>query len=320
MVIDSETLIEKECDSIEEAYSLADKGKMTWINIDGLHDPEIFREIGKNFSVDALMLEDIMNTGQRPKYSEDENHICIISKLLILETDSRKISTEQFSILVGDHYVISFQERVGKHFESLRERVRKAKIRVLSIHPDYFAYALLDSMVDSYIDIIAEIGTDIESLEQEVLQNPQRATVEEIYRHRTEINLLRKTIKPIREVSLQIMKSDSDRIRDEILNYLSDLNDHVITILEEVDSFQTINMDQFNMYNTLISNRANEIMKTLTVFASIFIPLTFIAGIYGMNFEVIPELGWQKGYLFFWGLILCVTVGFFIYFKRKKWF
>ena len=320
MIIDRETLEEKECNSIGEAFRLVDPGKMTWINIDGLHDPELFSEIGKSFEVNMLLLEDIMNTGHRPKLTEDENHTCIITKLLTFEKDQQKIDSEQFALIIGNHYVISFQERVGEHFESLRNRIRKAKVRVLSIHPDYLAYALLDSVVDSYIEIVGDLGIEIESLEQEVIQNPQKETVREIYKHRTGINILRKSIRPLREITAQIMKSDSPRIRDEILHYLSDLNDHVITILEDLDSYQTINMDQFNMYNTGISNRANEIMKTLTIFASIFIPLTFVAGIYGMNFELIPELRWHWGYLFFWGLIFCIVVGFFIYFKRKKWF
>ena len=320
MIIDRETLVEKECNSFEEAYRLVGTGKMTWINIDGLHDPDVFSEIGTRLNVSALMLEDIMNTGHRPKIEEDENLTCIITKLLTLEKDKQKIDSEQFGLLVGNNYVLSFQERVGTYFESLRNRIRQAKVRVLSIYPDYLAYALLDCIVDSYMEIVGEIGNEIESLEQEVLQDPQQRTVEEIYRHRTEINILRKTIRPIREITTQIMKSESPRIRDAIKHYLSDLNDHVITLLEDVDSYQTINMDQFNMYNTGISNRANEIMKTLTIFASIFIPLTFVAGIYGMNFEIIPELHWKWGYLFFWGIISCVGVGFFIYFKRKRWF
>ena len=320
MIIDQETLVEKECSSIDEAYKLVDPNKMTWINIDGLHDPEIFREVGKNFDVNALLLEDIMDTGHRPKFSEDEHHIFIITKLLTLVKNEQRTDSEQFGILLGDNYVISFQERIGTHFESLRNRIRQAKVRVLSIFPDYLAYALLDCVVDSYMEIVGEIGIEIDSLEQEVLQNPQKRTGEEVYRHRTELNVLRRSIRPLREISTQIMKSESQHIRNEIKHYLLDLNDHIIKILEDLDSYQTINMDQFNMYNTAISNRANDIMKTLTIFASIFIPLTFVAGIYGMNFDLIPELKWQMGYLFFWGVILCIGGGFFIYFKRKKWF
>ena len=319
MVIDKETLIEKECNSFEEAYSLVDPGKMTWINIDGLHDPDVFSEIGKRLNVSALMLEDIMNTGHRPKFEEDENLTCIITKLLSLEKDKQQIEAEQFGLLLGDHFVLSFQERVGTYFESLRNRIRQAKVRVLSVYPDYLAYALLDCIVDSYLEIAGEIGTEIESLEQEVLQNPRKSTVEEIYRHRTEINTLRKAIRPLKEITTQIMKSESPRIREAIRHYLLDLNDHVITLLEEVDSYQTINMDQFNMYNTGISNRANEIMKTLTIFASIFIPLTFLAGIYGMNFEYLPELGFKYSYLIFWIVVVSVVIGLLIYFKRKKW-
>ena len=320
MIIEKETVIEKECNSVEEAYKLMDPGKMTWINIDGLHDEDVFREIGDRFNVSALLLEDIMNTDHRPKFEEDDETTCIITKLLMLDKELQKVQTEQFGLLIGDHYVLSFQERVGKHFESLRDRIRKARVRVLSLHPDYLAYALLDCLVDTYMEIVDEIGDEIELLEQVVLQNPQKKTAELIYRHRSEMNVLRNVIRPLREIASQMMKSESPRIRKEMLHYLADLNDHIITILEDVESFQTMNLNQFNMYNTGISNRANEIMKTLTIFASIFIPMTFVAGIYGMNFKLIPELKWQLGYLFFWVIILCVGAGFFVYFRRKKWF
>ena len=320
MIIDKDTLVEKECNSVEEAHKLVETGKMTWINIDGLHDPEVFKDIGTFFNINALILEDIMNTDHRPKFTEDDDTTCIITKFLILDSKLPKVQPEQFCLIIGDHYVLSFQERVGTHFDSIRNRIRKARVRTLSVHSDYLAYALLDCLVDSYMEITGEIGSQIESLEQEVLQNPQKETVQEIYHHRSEMNVLRKVIRPLREIASEMMRAESPRIRDEILHYLADLNDHIITILEDVEAYQTMNMDQFNMYNTSISNRANEIMKTLTIFASIFIPLTFVAGIYGMNFTFIPELEWQWGYLFFWGIIICIVAGFFVYFKRKKLF
>jgi len=320
MVIDRESLVEKECNTIEEAYSLVDSGKNTWINVDGLHDPEIFSEIGRLFHVNNLLLEDIMNTDHMPKFSDYELHNCIITKMLSYDKEEIKVNSEQFSIIIGPHYILSFQERVGIYFESLRERIRQAKVRVLSIYPSYVAYALIDSVVDAYMEIVGEIGAEIDSIEEEILTNPRKSTVGEIYRHRSEINFLRKTIRPLKDVTTQILKSESEIIKNEIRHYLADLNDHVVAILEYIESYQTINMDQFNMYNTGIQNKANEIMKTLTVFASIFIPLTFVAGIYGMNFEVIPELRWKLGYLFFWGITLCISLGFYFYFKHKKWF
>ena len=318
MNYDKHNLEESECNTLDEAYRFLDPARMTWINIDGLHDPEIIRDLGNHFDISPLILEDIMNTDHRPKYEGHDDYIYIIAK--IINYHEAKIESEQLSILFGGHFVVTFQERVGTHFESLRERIRQARVRVRSISSDYLAYALLDCVVDEYREVLGKIGTEIELLEEEVLKNPKKKTVEEIYRHRIEMNFLKKTIRPLGEITGSILKGETSLIHKTALSFYKDLNDHIVAAIDIIESYQAMNMDQYNMYNVGISNRANDIMKTLTIFASIFIPLTFIAGIYGMNFEIIPELKWQFGYLFFWGLVLVFGSGFIFYFKRKKWF
>ncbi len=319
MSYDKEKLDEAECETLEEAFSFIDAGKMTWINIDGLHDPEIISTIGSRFDVPLLLLEDIMNTDHRPKYDEYGGHFYITVKLLIYDDKHLRIESDQLSILAGNHYVITFQEKVGTHFKSLRGRIRQAKVRIRSIDPDYLVYALLDCVIDAYIDILGKLGDEIELNEEEVLKNPSRKIAEDIYRHRTEMNFLRKTIRPIKEIIYAIHKSESPLIQQRTLTFYNDLNDHVKTAIDAIESYLAVIMDQYNMYNTSISNRANDIMKVLTVFAAIFIPLTFLAGIYGMNFDVIPELKWRYGYLYFWVMVLLLGGGLLIYFRRKKW-
>ena len=310
-------LEEADCKTLDEAYSFLDPARMTWINIDGLHDPDIIGDIGKHFEISPLILEDIMNTDHRPKYEGHDDYLYITVKLL--HYYENKIESEQLSIIVGKHYVITFQERVGTHFEMLRERIRQAQIRIRSIHPDYLAYALLDCVVDEYREVLGKIGTEIETIEEEVLQSPKKTTGKEIYRHRIEMNFLKKTIRPVVEIMRSILKTESSLINKDNLSFFIDLNDHIEGAVDTLESYQMMIMDQYNMYNVGISNRANDIMKTLTIFASLFIPLTFIAGIYGMNFDFIPELKWQYGYLFFWGLVLLLGGGLILYFKRKRW-
>ena len=311
--------MKKECKTPEEAYEYLDKSRMTWINVDGLHDPEIISNFGARFNVSLLLLEDIMNTDHRPKYEEIEGQVYITAKLLTYDEENKSIESEQLSLLAGVHYVVTFQERVGVHFESLRNRIRQASLRVRSVNPDYLVYALTDCMVDRYIDIIGKIGEEIELLEEEVLKNPRKSTAGEIYRHRIEMNYLRRIIRPLREIVSAALDSDLPFIQEKNYSYYNDLNDHVITALDAVESYLSMIMEHYNIYNMGIQNRANDIMKVLTIFASIFIPLSFFAGVYGMNFSYIPELSWKWGYLYFWGLIVLVIGGLLLFFRSRKW-
>jgi magnesium transporter len=223
------------------------------------------------------------------------------------------------SIIIGEKYLISFQEKPGKHFDPVRERIRKSKDRKRIKFPDYLAYALLDCMVDVYMDIIAELGSSIENMEKEIMGNPGKETSKRIYRLRTELNYMRRIVLPLKELTFNFLKSNSPLIKDDTRAFITDLHDHIIITYESIEVYTSLVADQLETYHSLVSNRANEIMKVLTVFAAFFIPLTFIAGIYGMNFDNIPELHMKNGYLYFWILILSVAVTLTIYFKRKKW-
>ncbi len=319
MCYDSNALEEKECDTLEQAFGYIQEKKITWINIDGLHDPEIIKLIGSRFNIHGLLLEDILNTHHRPKFHAEEDFLFIIAKMLSYRKEEEQIESDQLSLLAGENVVVTLQEKIGNQFDPVRERIRNTPNKVRLIRADYLAYALLDCLVDNYIEIMGEIVNRIEDLEHEVMKESTKHTAEKIYRQRTEMNFLRKTMLPTREITLGFLNSSSPVVNEKTRDYLRDLNDHVVVLTETIDSYQTVIMDQMNMYNASISNRANEIMKTLTIFASVFIPLTFVAGIYGMNFELIPELSWHWGYLFFWGLILLIGAGLFIYFRRKKW-
>ena len=323
MSYSNEDLIEKECDSLEEAFSCVGGQAMTWINVDGIHDPAIIAGIGKRFRISELLLEDFMNTDQRPIYQEDESsdQIFVITKLLSYSKEKKNIESDQFSLIAGKGYVLTLQEKVGTHFDPVRQRIRNAtNNRAQTVHSDYLAYALLDCMVDNYMEIISEVAELVEAMDKEVLQSPRKETINEIYRLRTEMSFFRKTVFPLKEISFAFLKSKSSLVRDETRAYLSDLHDHVLASNEAVETYQLMIMDQMNMYNAGISNKANEIMKTLTIFAALFIPLTFVAGIYGMNFEYIPELEWPLGYLFFWIIVLIIGGGLYLYFRRRKWF
>jgi magnesium transporter len=319
MSYNDKEVIEAECSTMQEAFSHIGSRDITWINVDGLHDPEIIWDIGKRFNLNELILEDFMNTDHRPLYQEEEDQIFIIAKLLSMGP-AKSIESEQFSLIAGPGYLLTLQEKEGSHFNPVHQRILKAPKRELLHNPDYLAYALLDCIVDNYMEIIADVGDQVEKIDEEVINHPPKEIVNEIYRLRTEMNFLRKNIFPLKEVAFDFLKSKSVLVQKSSRAYLNDLYDHVIVSGEALDSYQLMIMDQMNMYNAGISNKANEIMKTLTIFAALFIPLTFIAGIYGMNFNYIPELSWKLGYLFFWILVFLVGGGLAIYFRRKKWF
>jgi len=322
MKYDRTELEEVQPESIEEALGMIGERAMTWINIFGLHDTDLIRRLGEQMKIDELMLEDILNTDHRTRFTEEEeeHQLFFISKLLTQKEEGNKIESDQLTIIAGTNYVITIQERPGAHFEAVKERIRKSKDRVRSVHSDYLAYALLDTMVDSYLDLLAELGGLIDEMEQQILHNPGKEISGKLYRLRTELNFLRRIVLPLKEMTFGFLKSGSSLVSDDTREFITDLHEHVVLAYESIEVYYSLVADQLDVYNSIISNRSNEIMKVLTVFAAIFIPLTFIAGIYGMNFKNIPELQLKYGYLYFWVLIILVAFGLVIYFRRKKWF
>jgi magnesium transporter len=316
---DESKLHEAQLEDISQGKEFKETKTVTWINIDGLHDITMMQKLGDIFDLHPLLLEDILNTGQRPKLEEFDNCLFLVLKMLRYDKEKQVIVAEQLSMVLGSTYLLTFQEQPGDVFEPVRERIRKQKGRIRGTGIDYLAYALLDTVVDNYISIIERLGEQIEDIETEVLTNPKPAVMEKINAFMGEMNYLRKSIRPLREAILQLLKSDSELIEDKTIPFLKDLQDLITQATEAIDTYRDMLANQLNMYNSSISNRMNEIMKVLTIFAAIFIPLTFIAGIYGTNFDYLPELHFKYSYFIFWGVMIVVAIALLIYFRRKEW-
>jgi magnesium transporter len=316
---DEEQLTEKKLDSIEEAAPCKDNDLVSWINIYGIHDLELIQRVGEMFQLPALVLEDILNTDQRPKYDEGDEFNAFILKMLKYDEGTRQISGEQFTLLLSKNFVLTLQEQHGDVFNPVRERIRNTKRRIRFMDSDYLAYALLDTIVDNYVQIIESLGREIEDLETIIFGNPDKTVVEKIYTLKRELSFLRQSVRPVKDLVVQMMKSENSLFQEKYYHFFKDLNDLVIQATEAIELYNGMISDHLNIYSTIVNNRINEVMKVLTIFASIFIPLTFIAGIYGMNFEYLPELTFKYSYFIFWGVVICIGAGLLIYFKRKKW-
>ena len=316
---DQNNIQEKEVKDIKECFPFKDKPTVTWVNIDGLHDVDVIEKIGNYFEVHPLILEDILNTDQRPKMENFDKYFFFIVKMLYFDEKLQEVHTEQVSLILGENFVISFQESIGDVFDSIRERIRNSKGRIRSRGTDYLIYALLDAIVDNYFIILEKIGENVESMEEDLISNPTPSTLQDIYNLKREMIYLRKSVWPLREVISGLQREESALIQESTDIYLRDLYDHTIQVIDTVETFRDMVSGMLDMYMSSVSNKMNEVMKVLTIFAAIFIPLTFVAGIYGMNFDIMPELHWQWGYLMVWIIIICVTLSMLIYFKRKKW-
>ncbi|MBN1352311.1 magnesium/cobalt transporter CorA [candidate division KSB1 bacterium] len=316
---DQKKFDESELKNIKDGTVFKETNTVTWINVDGLHDLKVMKEIGDSFDIHPLLMEDILNTGQRPKLEEFDDCIFIVLKMLRHDKKKPIIISEQLSLVLGKTFLITFQEQPGDVFEPVRERIRKQKGRIRSAGIDYLAYALLDIVVDNYIHIIEGMGEQIEDLEEDVLNNPESSVMEKINNFKREMNFLRKLIRPAREAIAQLSKTDSELIHEDTLPFLKDLLDHITQAVEAIDTYRDMLSDELNIYNSTISNRMNDVMKVLTIFAAIFIPLTFIAGIYGTNFEYLPELHFKYSYFIFWGFLVLVAIVMLAFFKKKKW-
>ena len=310
---------EKEAKTVEECFPFKEKPTVTWINIDGIHQVDIIEKLGNHFGLHPLLLEDILNTEQRPKMEDFDNYLFVVLKMLTYDDKSHEIQAEQVSIVVGFNFVISFQEQRGDVFDQIRERIRKNKGRIRKAKADYLAYALIDSVVDSYFLILEKLGEQIEDVEEELVKDPAPTTMEIIHGLKKEMIFLRKSIWPLRELVNGLQRGDSPLIHKTTYVYLRDVYDHTIQVIDTVESFRDMVSGMLDVYLSSVSNKMNEVMKVLTIFAVIFIPLTFIAGIYGMNFEFMPELKWRMGY--FLALIVMASIaGIMLFrFKKKGW-
>ena len=316
---DEQSFQEKQVTNIEDCLKLKDTSTVSWINIDGLHDIELLEKLGKGFELHPLILEDILSTSQRPKFEDYEKHFFIVLKMLSFKEENQAIETEQVSLILGPNYVISFQERIGDAFEPIRERIRNAKGRIRKMGSDYLCYSLLDAIVDNYFVILERFGEKIESMEEEVVGDPTERTVQQIHSLKREMILMRKSIWPFRELIGGLQKSESSLINETTDIYMRDVYDHTIQIIDTIESFRDMVSGLLDIYLSSLSNKMNAVMKLLTIIATLFIPLTFVAGIYGMNFEYMPELKVRWAYGGVWLVMISIAVIMLSYFRRKKW-
>ena len=317
---------EKEAKGIDECLPFKETPTVTWINIDGIHELDAIEKIGRQFDLHPLILEDIVNTNQRPKYEDFGHYIFVILKMFYYDEKEGEIMTEQVSLILGPNFVISFQEKEGDVFNPIRERIRNAKGRIRKMGSDYLVYSLLDSLVDGYFIILEKMGEKIEGIEEQLLANPTPRILQTIHNLKRDIISLRKSVWPLREVIGGLEKVESQLINESTGIFLRDVYDHTIQVIDTIETSRDMVSGMLDIYLSSISNKMNEVMKVLTMIATIFIPITFIAGIYGMNFnpEVsrlnMPELNWPYGYVAVWGVIFLVALTMVIYFRRKKWF
>jgi magnesium transporter len=317
---DSVNLIEDTGKTVKEASELQHKDTVTWINIDGLQNISIMQDITTAFNLDTLVVAEVLNTEARPRVVEYNNCALITIKMLKLDEKDGKTLVENLSLILMKTMLISFQEQKGDVFEPVRERIRKQKKRIRNGGTDYLTFALLDIVIDNYLYVISVLGEKIETLEENLLLNPNQNTINEINNHKRELNFLRKNIKPVKEMIFSLAKTESDFITESTYIHFKELEDNISQANDASDNYREILSDQLNIYHTTISHKLNDVMKFLTVFSVIFIPLTFIAGVYGTNFKYIPELSYKYSYFIMWIIMIMVTIVMLLFFKNKKWF
>jgi len=318
---------DREIVNIEDAFGGKRKPAVRWINIDGLQRVEMLETIGRLYGIHHLVLEDILQTAQRPKTEDYDDYLFIVLKMLRYNSGTGEVDAEQVSFVVGANVLFTFQEGLeGDVFESIRARLRARKGQIRSHGADYLAYSLIDAIVDHYFVILEALGDRIDDVEEELLNSPTKETLHEIYRLKRELLLVRKAVWPLREVVGQLQRGDSSLVRKATRLYLRDLYDHTVAVVDTLENEREVIAGMIDIYLSSVSNRLNEVMKVLTIIATIFIPLTFIVGVYGMNFDPdtsplnMPELRWYWGYPAIMLVMTTIGVVMLSYFKRKKWF
>jgi magnesium transporter len=304
---------------VEDCTPGSDSEQVVWYTVDGVHDVELLQRLGDRFGIHPLVLEDIANTLQRPKLEEFNDYIFVALKMIGYDFSQEKLKTEHVSIILGKGYVLAFLEDPGDVFEPVRQRIRTGKGRIRRLGADYLAYALLDAIVDNYFQVLELLSEEIEELEEEVVDVPTSATLRAIHISKRQLIRLRRAVWPLREVVNALVRDELDLITQDTRLFLRDLYDHTIHVIDTVETLREMVAGMMEVYLSSVSNKLNQVMKVLTVISSIFIPLTFIVGVYGMNFDYMPELRWRWGYWAVWGVMLTVTAGLLGLFRHKKW-
>lgn len=314
-----ETFEEQRFQTVDDCLLHLERPGVTWVNVEGVHNVEIIRHMGERFALHPLVLEDIVNTVQRPKIEDYDSYLFIVLRML-KPTGGGEFSSEQLSMILGSNYLFTFQEGLqGDVFDTVRERIRNGKGKARGMGADYLAYALIDAIVDNYFGVLEDLGEQIVNLEEDLALSPDKATLIEINNIKKEIIFLRKAVWPLREAVSFLERGDSHLLSPATRLYFRDVYDHTVQVIDTVETYRDLLSGMLDLYLSSISNRINEIMKFLTVIGTIFMPLTFLVGVYGMNFKHMPELEWHNGYLILWGVMIAISVIMIIYFRRKRW-
>ena len=316
---DKDRVQEFEFPNIDECTKYAGTELTTWFNINGLHDIDTIRKLGDLFNIHDLALEDILNIGQRPKCEEYEDFIFIVMKMMKYDPQSSILSSEQISIITREKEIITFFETKSEVFATIIKRIKGNKWRIKRLGTDYLTYALIDTVVDNYFVALENIENDIEELEESILSKPEKDSLDKLHKLKSHLLFMRKQIAPLREAIKSISAEEYSFFKEYTLLYMRDVYDHITHVLESIDSFRDMLNGLIDAYISNASNHMNQVMKVLTIIATIFIPLTFIAGIYGMNFKFMPELDWKWGYFVVWGIMITLGIIMLILFRKKKW-
>ena len=317
---DLEGVREKEIKDTGELRKYLNSDSITWINVDGLHNEQIIRDLSDIFSIPADILSDVMEPSSRPQAEEFDNGFFVSIKMMEFNEKKNRMSVDNLSLIVMDKILVTFQEEKGDVFEPVRERIRKHKTKIRTSGSDYLAFTLLDVVIDNYIYILGVYGEKVETLEGKLILDTNKETLKIINLFKHELNNLRVDIKPAKEMIMGLVKLDTDFIQEENEKHYKELQDNINQAVDLLDYYREVLYDELNMYHSSMSTKLNDTMTVLTIFSVIFIPLTFIVGVYGMNFDNFPELHWKYGYFIVWGIMLLIVAGMIGYFKKRKWF
>ena len=317
---DEQRAVEQEMKTAQECLALRDSPGVSWINITGLHEVETLAQFADAFGLHPLVLEDILNTDQRPKLEDYGEYLYIVIKRLGNGAPANEISTEQISLILGRNLVISFLESDSGVFNVVKDRILNNRGRIRRLGADYLAYTLMDAVVDNYFAIFEKLGERIEILQETIISRPTPASLQTLHALKRELLFLRKSVWPLREVVSGLQRGDSTLIHKDTWFYLRDVYDHTIHVIDTIETYRDMLASMMDIYLSSLSIRLNEVMKVLTIIATIFMPLTFIVGLYGMNFQHMPELGWRWGYPLVLLVMAGIAAGMLVFFRRKKWF
>jgi magnesium transporter len=314
-----DTIAERQLDGFTECQITDDPGEVTWINVNGVSKVKDLEKVGECFKIHPLVLEDILEVGQRPKVEDYDDYLYIVLNSIRPVAEGEELVAEEISLILGPHYLMSFYTGDGDMYAPIRERLLQAKGRIRKMGADYLAYSLIDLVVDNYFVELERFGDQIESLEDAVVANPTPQTLRDVHRFKNDMIMLRKSLWPLREVIARLERRESALISENLGNYFRDVYDHTIIAIDTVETYRDILSGMLDIYLSSMSNRLNSIMKVLTIIATIFMPLTFITSLYGMNFKNMPELQWEYGYFMVLGMVVVIAISMLLYFRRKQW-